>query len=695
MINFLATASIIVVLTLLPGAWIAYALPLRSLRWYARLALAITFTPVVITSQVLILKAIQVPFSLIPTLLLLVNLPALLLLVRAFWQPTTPFALAPANAARRATMVGIGGGVSLVALLFAYLALPWRLVNGIRPFAWHALWHTDITYALTRNALLPEEPELAGMHLSYGWFGHLLWSVVGWATNLPPTLLYTITNMIWLLAAVALAYALCRQGLQLSRPTALLGTGTIFVGTNALGVVAWLYARDWHWQSYYLGDLRYTPMLGKYIGFETMPFAFALLLALLLVSVLALRVTIPRLALILTLLLSGLGLIYPILFPAGCLVVGLLWLLLATGWSAHGQADGPHYSARTLIWLIIGGAISLVITFGFLQIVTIDGNNAPIHVSAMAAMKPKSLQAMTALLLFVPGLVYVASVKRRQRAPVLLMVASMVAMMALYVVADLEALEYKYILAATMAAAPLGAAGVGQLLTALPLPKRITTPMQWGVASIILLGLVGANQLLMLRVGAQVPTNLGNAPAIDEAAFWLQLQPQQQEAPWVAAIRDQTPANTIVVTTESRIHLSPFLGRSLYAPSDVDGTAIAGYSVDNRYNLLSWRGYAPALLEERLQTVQALYGKASFDRGDTATALMQILALGRPLAVHLSTDSALHHWLVAQQIGEELAIDRVADTGGDEMGVAETVWYIEPTATTLQRLESVDEYAAQ
>lgn len=686
----ITTALMITAFSLLPGLWIGYLLPLTPLRWYARLGLSVALSPAVVATQALILKAFSLPFAIIPTVLLFVNLLALVAVAwsiqreqRLAQLPRTTASDGGENAQATKSqrhdniLGGILGVGALLGLLLAYLAVPWRLVSGIRTFAWHALWHTDITYALTRNTLLPEEPELAGMRLSYGWFGHLFWSVTGWMTDLSPTVLYAVTNGIWLVVAIALGYAICRQGLRLSRPLALLGTGLIFLGTNTLGVLAWLYTRDWHWQQYYLGDLRYTPMLSKFLGFETMPFAFALLLCVILVSLVAIRRKIRNLALVLTILLSALGLIYPILFPAGAVVVGVMWLLLM----ARVDKRTPLYGQRALIWILIGGAISLVVTFGFMQIVTLDGDNAPIHLSALAAMKEKSFQVVTALLLFLPALLYLATTARRQLGTALLLTGGTIGLALLYIVADLEALEYKYVLAATMVAAPLAAAGIGRLLT----DRRL----QWIATAVILVGLVGANQLLMLRVGAQIPTNLVNAPTIEENGFWVHLAPTQAEAPWVTAIRTQTPENTVVVATDSHIHVSPFLLRSLYVPSDFDGTAIAGYSVDNRYNLLSWRGYSPAMFDARLATVAALFGGDS-DR-TRAAALTEMLALQRPLAIHMDAESDLETWLTATGIGSDLSIAPQTATAV----TTDRVWLVEPTPTTFEQLERLDEHAAQ
>jgi hypothetical protein len=664
MTAYLLAAPIMLAFATLPGAWLLFTLPFAPLRWSVRLTLAVALSPALLAVQALVLKALHIPFAVIPTLLLIANLPALWLVMRA-WRRS--------GQSKRPIARGswLGGG-ALLLLLGGYVALPWRLVPHLRTFAWHALWHTDIAYALTRNSLLPEEPELAGMRLSYSWAGHLFWSITGWLSDLPPTVLYAATNLLWLAVAAFLAYALCRDGLQLPRPLAVFGSGAIFLGTNIAGVVGWSYARDWHWRQEILGDLRYTPMLGKYLGFETMPFAFALLMGLALVTAVAVRQPIRRLWVLLTALLIALGLLYPILYPAGCIIVGVFWLVLAWQLFTGAYEAETIYTKQTLITVALGGILSAVVTFGFLTLVTLDGNNAPIHLTATALFKTKATQVVVGLLLFAPALVALVTQLRHALAVRLLLAGATVGLMALYVAADLESLEYKYVLAATIVAAPLSAAGLAWLLR--------TPAQQWTVTVAVLLTLAGANQLLMLQIGAQIPTNLGNAPQVQEAGFWLQLQPTQREAGWVTAIRTQTPATTVVVTADSRIHVSPFLDRSLYAPSDWDGAQIAGYSVDNRYNLLSWRGYSPTLYEARLAEIQALQGDQA---AEWIPALETMLALQRPLALHLTADRPLLQWLAQAQLGT--VIYRT-----DE----DVVWLLDPAVITAQQLESAEAYAS-
>ncbi len=629
MVTYLIAAVIILFFTIVPGSWLIFNLGLKDLALHIRLALAAALSPAVLALQFLAVKWLGIPFDVVPATLLLINLPALFFIARALPRPSWP----------RNNAVVLGGTLCF-GLLTSYLVIPWRLVPNLRPFAWHALWHTDITYTLMRPTLLPEEPELAGMRLAYGWVGHVYWAVVGWLTNLPPTLTYAISNVIWLLVALLLIYELCVKGLKLQPVLAWLSSGLLFVGTNIVGVVLWSYARDWHWQRTYLGDLRYTPLLSKYIGFETMPFAFALFIGTVLICVLALQQRLPRLPWLLGALLTALGLIYPLLLPAAGLVAGIMWLLLVTRLDRASMG----YGWRTLFAVAVAALSSMVIAYLFLTLITADSANQPIHLTALALMREKSVQSVVALLLFAPALLYLATALPRRSGPAILLTVSTLGLMSLYIVADLEGLEYKFILAATIVAAPLAAAGIGQLLR--------TPLLRWATAFGVTVLLIAANQFFMLRVGAQVPSNLANAPVMDESAFQLRLAATQTEAAWVEAIRTATPADTVVVTDGSLIHLGPFVDRALYLPSDRQGETTTGYSVDNRYNLLTWRGYSTSLYDERVATVATLYGAQP---PAWAEALQQLMTLGRPLALHFDAAAPQLAWLRQEvSMGQEL-----------------------------------------
>ncbi len=639
------TILIFSVMTLLPGAWLAFGLPLGELSWKVRLALGAALSPAVLGVQLLALKFGGLSFKHAALVILIGNLPVLILVLRRL----------PSWKAPRWSPALLGGAILLL-MLIGYVVIPWATIQNYRPFAWHALWHTDIVYSFTRNTIAPEEPELAGLTLDYGWLGHAYWAIVGWGTNLPPTVTYAISNLIWLLIAFLLAYELSRRGLGLQSSAAYLGVGLLFLGTNMIGVILWLLAHDMGRWQFYLGDIRYTPFLSKYLGFETMPFAFALTIGLALICLLGLRQPIKWLPGILTALLTALGLIYPILFPIGCLLTGGMLLLLITKLAPN----LPAYTTRQLLWIGLGIGFSIASFVVFMLFVTQDRTTSVMHLSTKHAMLAKSFHVLSALApLGLVALPFTLKFLWQRHGPVLLLTATALSLMAMYVIFNLQDLEYKYILGATIMLAPLSAAGLDQMFFQ-------KTRLRWAWTLAIPLALGVMNQALMYETGAQLPANRVNAPAINEQAFWLQLALSEPDAAWTTAVRTETPLDTILVTNHSLIHLGPFVDRSLYLPSDSSGENTTGYSVDNRFNLLEWRGYPPTLYAQRQQTTETLY--TSSDTGQLTAVLQTFIALDRPVAIHF-TDPKAGALLCLKQtgIGTQLFADH-----------KNVVWLIDP-----------------
>ncbi len=639
---------LLVLLTLLPGTWIVFGLPLQAINGRTRVALAVALSPAVLAIQFVLVKLLGLEFATAAPLLALINLPSLLLLWRA--RPTVR---------RPRWSASLLTGLLLYTLFALYTLSPKLVVPNYRAFSWHALFHVDIIYQLTQRPLLPEEPELAGVVMSYGWLDHVYWSVLGWLSDWSPTSMYALTSLIWLLAAVVLAYELAKTVFGLHAATAWFSVGLLFLGTNVMGATVWLLTADLRRWLFVLGDGRYTPFLGKYVGFETMPFAFALLLGLTLVCTLSMQRQIKHLGTLVASLLIALGLLYPLLFPVGALLVAGLIGLLAARW----VPGLPPYTRRERLWLAAAFGLSLIVFLGYLGLVTQDRVKSTFQFTTHEwQLLAKGLQVLSALLPFIllAGPLLVTAIRRRS-GPALLLAATALALMGAYVLADLSNLEYKFIFGATMMLFPLSAATLDPLFVRLP-------RWRWPMATAVPLLLVVIHLLLMYRLGARLPSNLANAPRLQENAFWLALDQNEPEAAWLQAVRDGTPANTILVAHNSRIHLGPFVARSLYLPSDADGVTTAGYSVPNDYNMLTWRGYSAELYGQRRATVAALYEEQL--PANLATALQQLQKLNRPLAIHFSgANTPALTWLREQTNGCALFADEQA-----------TVWFIPATA---------------
>jgi hypothetical protein len=636
------------VLTILPGAWIMYGLRIAGLPAVARPALAIALSPAVVGLQLVALESLGLSFARSAYALPLLNLPAVILLVRHYRKEPPAFDWRSWLSA-----------APLVALLAGIPIATWVLVPGLRVYQWETMLQMDVVYAIARDGAQVEEANLAGLNLAYGWVGHSYWSVVGWLGDWAPTRLYPVTNTLWIVVTFVLGYELGRTGLGLHRTTALLGVTLMFLGTNIAGIVLRLFAGYTDWWARYFGDIRYSPFLGKFYTFDTMLWGMTLLLGLALVYAVALRRRVAALDGLSAALLVGLGVVYPVLFPAGLALAGS-FLLLAIFRPAK---DVPTYGRSEVARLGAAVALSVVAAGLYLALVTADRDVAAFALSQRSDIKLKAYRFLAALGPFIvlAALPMFAFVRSRY-GPALLMALWVVPLSAAYVFIDLTQLEYKYVLAATIGLAFLAAAAVDRLFRRRPRSG-------WGIGAFVAAALAVANLLLVFRAGEHIPGNLAAGMPLDESSFWIALSPSEPDSSWTTAIRLDTDPNTIVIAQKPGVQLSALVGRSMYVPSDTDGGRVPGYNLDQRFYLLKQRGYPADLYERRLEVVAALY--TSQEEADLIAALSDLKELRRPVAIDFASPNAFSlRWLEAQAIGRVL----VANSQN-------TVWLVDDLGT--------------
>lgn len=622
-------------LTTLPGAWITFGIRLPELDWKIRLALGASLSPLVVETQLLILKFFSLAFDAAAQIVLAINLPCLYLIYRQV--PTFRWKLSSKTAYF---------AVYLFLLLLSYLVIPWATIADYRTFAWHALLHTDLVYTLTHAPLLPEEPTMAGLQLAFAWIGHSFWGVLGWLSDWSPTVVYSFTNVTWLAITFFLFYQLVKTALDVTDADALAGTGLLFLGTNIIGAIAWLLTRN---PNFLLGDIRYTPLLSKYLGFETMPFAFALLIGLALISIISLKRRIKFLPTIIIIQLIALGMLYPVYFPVGCLIIAVVIFITIIRISSN----PPPYTRADIWYLSLGLCVSLVIFFVSWHFLTSEGARQLLTRSHLREVIEKGFYAFLALfplaLLACPYLY--RSLLRRDAVSIFLlfMVCSL---LGFHVIMHLGDMDYKYLLATAIFLTPLSAAGVKCYLTWQPRASSLVI--------LFLMPLLLSIHLLLLfqmRDGnGQLPLSLANAPKVNQSSFWISLDDTEKDAGWTRAIRNLTPMDTIVVTPRSEIHIGSFVARTLYVFSDVDGSATAGYSMGVKYFLLNECGYPKNVYQERMQTVGSVFEESNPKQ--LVLLLSKLQRFNRPLAIRFPTDKApFLTWMKQQGIGQELFSD--------------------------------------
>lgn len=654
MATILLLLIVLPIITVLPGAWVAFGLPLGRLSAPARLAIAVALTPAVLGAEYLVLTLLGVSFPLAAWVLLLVNLPSAVLLSRAEWQrPTLRPALRP------------GMGLALLGALMLALIIPWLALPTMRMYSWHALLHSSIIYRVSAGPGLPEEPELAGLSLAYPWLGHVYWAVLGTVTDVAPTLLYPLSNLIWLATGFALAYVVAREGFELGPASAAFGAGFTFLATQSVAFAAKVATWDIGLATEYFG-FRIGTILEKYRGFEVMPFAFALLLALLLAVVVSLRkeVNLAAFALLEAAILVAVGMVYTVMAAVGFVLVGGQILLLATRW-------GSGYVRRS--WREIGQltsaaamAFAVCVALYWLYSLSTRGT-IPL---GWAGVKTRLYQTIFALLPFaVVGFPALWRAVRQRDAVVLLLAATAGAACVMHLFMRLGDNEYKFVLFASVCLAPLCALTVDRWLTQ---PGARRERWAWPVVMGVPLLLLAIDLTAVFGVGIFMQAPWRTATPLDESHYQVALESGQPDAGWVAAVRDQTPKNTVVVARDLPFYAPALVDRALFAPADRNGEQSPGYSLNNRFQLISQRRYAGALHDTREVAEEALLQGCATEK--MAEAVSAIEQLERPVALVFDNPRACGLAYVQQAgTGEQL----YADAG-------HVVWLIEQDAATGQ-----------
>ena len=604
---------------------------LDELNWRTRFALGAALSPVVLGLQLYSLRRVSLDFPTAVIVIVFLNLPSLFLILRSL----------PEVNLRRLFSLTTCVALIICSSLVGLMVTLWLAIPNFRTVSWHALLHTDIVYLVTRTPFLVEEPDLANIALAAPWMDHVYWSITGWLTDFPPTVLYPISNVIWLVVAFLLGYELAVQGLGLQSATALWSAGLTFVGTNVIGALGFFFTGKWE----VLGDIRYTPVLGKYFNFDVMPFAFALIIGLSLLCVVIVEKDARRVWSIVPMVLIAIGLVYPIVFPVGCLLVSFTLILL------YARTLGNfRKSARIWLPLCVGFVFSVIAFLAYLQVIISERSVSTYQLHTFDVMKTRLRYSVVALLpLLIVGAPFIFKGIRVWRGSIILLAGTALICIALYITVALSNLEYKFILAATLILMPLAAGGLEILLLRW---RRL----RWLLSAVTAPGLVLFFALLILKTGVQIPDNLANTPAVIEDSFLLRLDKKESDSGWTGAVRQETPEDTIVVLNSSRIHIASFANRALFFPGLGDGDAMAGYSVPKEYYLLGQRGYPKAKFDSRSSIVRTIYTESNLDK--VADALRTLLELQRPIAVHFAnpyTPSLL--WLKKSNIGAELYSD--------------------------------------
>lgn len=600
-------------LTFLPGTWLTFGLRVPGMPFWSRFWVGAALAPLVVIVPFYLLIGIGVPFRWTTMAIVVLSLSGLVPMVRRRMPIPLP---------SRRDVIVIGLVTLPVAILLAVNYFPLQFAA----FTGHAWLHTDVVYQLANGNLRPEEPDLAGIRLSYPWLAYVHHAMQSWVLGSAPTANYGWINAGRLLVTVGIVWMIAARlggGIHAKLWTAvLLLFGVNFVGYLLPAVLPERVVEDYPiW-----GDWRYTPWIRKFYFFNSMDTALAMFAAMVLLAVE--DVVGDRSAdrqLLAALLAVAIGITYPLLFPAalaatgGVAIVHLIGLRL-DGRAALGKLTGPALVA----------AVSTVATVLALAWTTADRGPAPtLGASELYAIKLKTAESVVVLAPLLLGTLGAVWLRRREdviglAVPIIAAIGS-VMLHATFNILHYRN-EYKYITTAAMALAPLAGIAAGTIVTrAGRLAPTLTV-----LAALILIA-PGFHRRYRWD-GTPL-----REPRLDARDFDLRLADGERLAGALDAIRRKTPTDAVVVAGDHGLHLPTLVRRAQYVPfADV---TYPGINVTADGLLADVRGYPRSLIDARRLALHRLLAAGSSD-AEREAALGEILALGRPVAMLLDESSA-------------------------------------------------------
>lgn len=634
-----------IALVFLPGAWITFGLRLSDLAFWARLLIGAVLAPLVVCLQFYILRLLGVPFELTVILLSFINLPALYLILKQVRHLSLPSGRT------------IAGWVLVLLIPFAFFA--WALVDTqYLLFGGHGWLYSDPIYMVANGSLVLEEPHLAGLRFGYPWFGLVYQGILSFLIDSPPAISFIWTNLVWLLIIFGFMAGIVGElgGNRFSRITSViwLAFGVNFVGfvVSEIGLAVFGY------YPYYIGDLRYTPWLMKFLWFEQEPMALGIFIALAYLLVRQSRSSLNRNILILIgILVCGMGILYPPLFPAAAALVGakVIALFLNRRWTSQSMFW------RQILGLGIGLLLAGIVTLIYVRYLNQDRVTGAILLSWRRLLFDKSVASVVVTLPLSIGLIL--ALRRywmERRSAIIVLVLGALASLFLYVVFYLPGFhnEYKFMFTAIICLAPF---------PSLALEPSMDKLGKWAIPAFGIIALILAIPFAFnMARGWPFFADTSETPTVDVTSFELRLLDEPSYSGLTDAIRKKTPPNSILVLQNGEIHFPSFTGMALYVqPQHEKPYPGINIIIDDilRYS----RGYDMQIVEDRRFVVDELFHSHDEDR--IAKSLDRILRFERPVAIVIEEvqDSALLEWLVGEGKGTSLY-------EGDNL----VLWVVEP-----------------
>jgi hypothetical protein len=540
------------------------------------------------------------PYGSTPLAILLLNLPALCLILRRLPKPLLP---------------SFPAWLVLLSLLLPSALLMTPVYNQMhrRFFAPHTYLYSDPTYLFARGDLVLEDPILAGVRLSYPiWPALAFQTIFSSLTNTPPASNWIWTNFVSLLVICGFIVGITKELGGGLIPQAV-STLWLTLGTNPIGYLL-LVASATLARYRILGDPRYTPWITKFQLYSTMPLGMMLIAAMLYLLV---KIRYPNRSELVTLglLLTGACFLYPVLSPAACGIYCAKMLALLVEGRSNWRSAVRALIPMTLVLVIALGVCLAEI--GFIQRAN-QGHS--VMISQVTQFGRKGVTSIIATSLLLVGLIAVRRRCWERRQVALVLLGGALACAFLYSVLFIPYFdnEYKFVFELSMCLAPFAALATGQFI------ERMgrTGSVLFMLVLTVLLGTPFIHQ--EMKKAGRIPA----ARLPETAGFDLRLNSAN---PWSAiceAILRKTPANSVLAVDSTDVYFPQFTHRSLFVATKNNYPPGVSLGADSLTANVRGNGYQ--ILAQRRLTLTELFDTGSSGR---ERALENLLSLRRPVAI--------------------------------------------------------------
>jgi hypothetical protein len=618
------------IIVFLPGAWITFGPLFLSWGFWTRICMGAVLSPLVVCVQFYLIRILGVPFEVTVFLLVVINLPVVILIWKQYKNVQFP-------SCKILFQWGILFIIPLACFSGPLLYWPqWRLFCG------HPWMHADITYTFANGELVPKDPVLSGVVLSYPWVGHLYQAILSYLIDSPPISSYRWTNLLWLILILQVNTGLVKK-LGGNRFAAMSSMIWLLFGINIFGYLLSQILPDEIVNTVSIwGDYRYTPWLLKFCHFNPMPFAMGFFICITYLMVEKWQKEhVWKRSLLLFLFIISLGLVYPVyLAPAYGVVFAAIVAALFD----------KEMRQQFMYWryfLLVGFAVFLgtIISKYYLNFVTQDSYKATmLSITELRGVVRKSLEIIivTFPLLCLLASIFINSLKAKKFTTLVLVLGAFSSfILCAFLHIPYFSNEYKFMFTAGICLAPF--AGISMQNVEKYLGR-------WKITFLFFLSIFLAWPFFHKIYRNPFPQEPERLLRLDISEFNLRLDKNETFSKIADKIREETPLDTVLVIDKATFHVPTIVQRKLFAPPN-EVTHTDGLALTYETYLQGVRGYDDKLIKQRQIILAGLFDQQNANL--RMESLECLLEMRKPIGIVIEQNrhQNLLSWLKKNKIG--------------------------------------------